>query len=280
MAPRVINMLTAVRTREISLVRRGANNKRVALTKGSEMKFEELVGKVISTEAEGEDKLAETLRKSGKDDQAIEAAVAQYRLAQGFADQIDKESFAEIAKAAGFELTAKADVEPKPEPKNDPKPDAGPEIPEAVAKRLDDKDAKIAELTKSLDDEKRVRVRKELVGECESEFSHVPGMTADERADALLQAREAGGNLEETIRKQWADVEVAMIDSDLLRASGSPLRHNTGGAENELETIAKGIVETSGGKLTEAQAYDQALQQNPALYEKYLAENPRQSGER
>ena len=48
-------MLTSVQTAEVSLVRRGANNKRFALTKEDRtMKFAELLKSVLDTEAEGE----------------------------------------------------------------------------------------------------------------------------------------------------------------------------------------------------------------------------------
>jgi len=277
MPPTVINMLSAVRTRELSLVRRGANNKRFALTKGSPMKFEELVAQVIGTEADGEQQLAESLRKSGHSDEAVEAAVVQYRMAQGFADQVDKGAFELVAKAAGYDLA------PKVEPKADkPEPKAAPsqEIPAELAKSLDDKDAKIAELAKSLDDEKRTRVRNELIAECEKSYAHVPGMSAEAQADAILGARAAGGDLEQTLRKSWAETDKAMQESDLLRSAGSPLRENTGGAYEQIGKMVAERVAKSATPLTVAQAEAMVLDENPALYEAYLAEHPEQTGDR
>ena len=75
------------------------------------------------------------------------------------------------------------------------------EVPEAVRKAMDEKDAEIAELRKSVETEKATRERNELIVEVEKSYGHVPGKSAEEMADMLLKARAAGGDLEKELRE-------------------------------------------------------------------------------
>ena len=79
-----INMLTNLGTKELSLVRRGANNKRFALTKSEDvMPLEELLKSVLETPAEGEDNLVASLKSAGADEEAI------YHIGRSMAENID-----------------------------------------------------------------------------------------------------------------------------------------------------------------------------------------------
>ena len=79
--PKTIRMLSALTTAELSLVKRGANARRFAVTKGmDDMDFNEILQSVLATEAEGEKGLLQTLKSAGLDEDAMQVAVAQYRL--------------------------------------------------------------------------------------------------------------------------------------------------------------------------------------------------------
>jgi hypothetical protein len=284
MPPRVITMLTGVKTAELSVVPDGANNKRFALSKEHEMLLSEVLKNLIGTKAEGEDDLKAKLEKAGLSGDALEAAIASYRVQHGYADKLSKESVVAIAKAAGFDLTEKADDDDDTPPPKKKKPDDKPaflnkEAAEQIAtmqKSIDEQKAANEQLSKELSGVKRGALRKELIVECEKEFAHVPGMSAEEQADTLLKAKDAGGDLEETIRKQWAATSEAISKSDLLRPAGTGGGGGSGDAAGQLDTLAKELI-TKDTKLSYAKAYDLAMQQNPSLYKEYLNQNPAQT---
>ncbi len=277
MSARVITMLSGTKTRELTLTVAGANGRRFAVAKSSgakEMNFAEIAAQVLAEPAEGEDKLIESLKKSGATEEQIEASVGHYRMQQGFKDQVSPEMFGEIAKAAAYVTET---PNPKPVMKKEPKPAPTPDIPEAVQKSLDAKDTEIAALRKSVADEKKARERGELIAEVEKSFPHVPGKSAEELADMLLAARAAGGDLEKSLRAQWSEVNKSIEASELLRTSGSALAKNiTGGAIDTMNAKTKELVAKSAGELSFDQAFVQVMDAEPALYEQYLQENPAQ----
>lgn len=263
------------------------------------MKFTDVAMQVLAEPAEGEDVLKETLAKSGATEEQIEAAIGHYRLQQGFKDQVTPELFGEVAKAAEYvvEKAKKAEMtdeekkqmmeEEEKKKAKKPFPGAAPpfekektaksEVPEAVQKAIDEKDAEIAELRKSLDTEKATRERNDLIVEVSKSYGHVPGKSVEEMADMLLKARAAGGDLEKELREQWEQTSKAVEESALLKSGGSPLAKNfVGGAIDEMNTRAKELVNKSNGELTFDRAFVQIMDDDPALYQRYLDENPAQ----
>lgn len=186
----VINMLTGVRTDEVSLVRRGANNRRFALTKSEDrdMKFPELLQSVLATKAEGEDELVATLKSADATDEAIEVAVAQYRFQNGFKDKLSPDTFATVAKAAGFEVSKASEEGEEEDPEKpgflmngkkmpEKKTD---DMPEETRKAFDEQAATLARLEKEasakdarIEKIEKEALRKEYVTKCADEFSHV-----------------------------------------------------------------------------------------------------------
>ena len=90
------NKLTQVETYEVSLVRRGANGKKFALTKGLEMN--EVIEAVIKTEIDGEQELIEAL--GDVSDEQADIAKAAFRLQVGFQDKLSTEQLSQVAKTA------------------------------------------------------------------------------------------------------------------------------------------------------------------------------------
>ena len=299
-----INMLAGLSTGEISLVLRGANNKRNALVKSQEdaMKFAEMLKSVLATEAEGEAKFVETLK--GADENTISAAVAHYRMQHGFKDLVSKDMFAEVAKANGYELAkaakAKADHEDDDEENENPfapkdkkkKKDkttkTAPvveDLPENVQALFKAQSSQIEALEKSsekdredLRKERTKRIRKEYVHKCEKEYSHVPGMSADEMADMLLKSYAVSKEFGEGVEKQWKQTNEAVAKSNLLVAQGVIATNDgSSGAWAKMNAIAKSMVDAKPG-LSKSAAITAAIEANPQLYVDYLEENPAQRG--
>ena len=276
MPPKMITLLTGVQTAEVSVVPQGANNKRVALSKQErEMPNSELIKSLMSTEADGEKSLRDQLAKAGLDADAIEASVIQFRLAHGFSDKIGKEHLAMVAKAAGYDLEIKA-APARQEP----------EMPAALKKQFDAQTEEIRKanqraetLAEDLRKERDLRVRKDLIVECEKEFASVPGLTAEQQADVLMKARGVDAEFEKSIRAQWTATTAAIANSGIMKGHGTPGAGAGGSAsieaEGKLATLAKEAMAKDKG-LTYPQAFRQVMQAHPEIYQQYLQGNPQQ----
>jgi len=305
---RRITKLTSVKTQEVSLVRRGANNKRFALTKSKESKmhFNELLKTVLETEAEGEDKLVATLKASGADEDAIHVAVANYRLQNGFRDQLSPDEFNAVAKAAGYQEKAedKAEDKAKKLPKDKKKAEEEEDLPfpgakpPFKAKKDADMNPETSRVLKAQQNEiealrkesqglqeilkaERVeRIRKEYVAKCAKEFPLVPGMTSDEMGEMLQKAYEVSDEFGQNLEKQWTQTQASLSKSQLLVNQGF-VSANDGsssqGAWGKIQELAKQRVQKADGGLSEAKALDMVLKENPDLYQEYLNENPAQT---
>lgn len=299
MPDEVINMLTGVTTEELSLVRRGANNKRIALTKDHQMTIAQLLKSVLATEAEGEKELVAKLKKSGANDDAVEIAVANFRMQSGFKDKLSKEQFSEIVKAAGF-AKAGHDDEDEEDEKTDHKAEDEEEDPKKpgflmngkkmekshmtseMKKAFDEQSATIAKLEKSAKEsyDKVVKLEKaaELKGhiaKCEKEFPHVPGMTVEAMGEKLQKAFEVSDDFGKQQEKEWATVSAALKNSTLLKTQGHINSDDGSSAMGRVNKIAKEL-RSSDSSLTKEQAVAKALDENPELYNEYLSDNPAQ----
>jgi len=284
MPPKTITMLGSLTTAELSLVRRGANDRRFAVTKGMDMDLQEVLQSVLATEAEGEKALTQTLKSAGLDEDGIGVAIAQYRLQHGFKDKVSKDAFAAVAKAAGYHDVKKTEPAPKPEPRSKTPADMPPEL-EAVWKSQQEAitaaNERSEKLERQLEQVRKDALRKDYVAKCEREFAHVPGMTAEQMADMLIQAESVSKEFAEGLQKQWSATAEAVKKSGLLRASGSTgPRSTSGDAWSQMQAMAKELVQKSAGELTSAKALDKVVAENPDLYQEYLNQNPAQLGKR
>lgn len=281
--PQTVTMLGSLYTAELSLVKRGANNRRFAVTKGMDMDLNEVLQTVLATEAEGEKALVQSLKSGGIDGDAVDVAVAHYRLQHGFKDKVTKEAFDLVAKAAGYEVTKKAEPSKKTEPRST-KPAGMPPEMEAVWKAQ--KDAieaakkESADVKAELAEVKKAAQRKDFVMRCEREFAHVPGMSTEQMADMLMQAHAVSKEFGESLEKQWAETAEVVKKSSLLGSVGGQPTTTSGSAWDKMQNLAKELVQKSAGELSSAKALDLVMQQNPELYQEYLGENPAQLGKR
>jgi hypothetical protein len=297
--PKVINMLTNVQTAEVSLVRRGANNKRFALTKTKDqtMQISELLKTVLDTEAEGEAKLVETLKAQGSDQDSIDVAVANFRIQSGFKDKLSKEQFEEVAKAAGFEVTKAKKADDDEEDEGNPfggkkkkktaKSHVPADMPVEMRKAFDEQAAALETLRKESDEKdariekiEKESIRKELVAKCASEFSHVPGMNAEEMGTMLQKAYEVSEDFGKQLEGQWAETSVALKKSSLLQTQGTThSSHDGSSAMGKMEALAKEYI-AKDPNMTHDVAIGKVMGDHPELYNEYLNENPAQLGKR
>lgn len=285
MSSKSINMLTNLKTVELSLVRRGANNKRIALTKEKEMSLNDLFETLLETEAEGESELVASLKTEKVGEEALEIAKAHYRLQHGFKDKLAPEAFAEVAKAAGYavEKTEKREDEgddklpaflrdkKKKKKEEDEMKKLSPEIEELMKSQQSELEA----VRKELNQERSQRVRKEFVVKCEEQYSHVPGMTAEEMGEMLQKAYGFDSAHGEMLEKQWGAMDSAVKKGALLKSTGRIGRDVEGSSASKLEGVAKGYQSTDSA-LSYEKAYLKAVTDRPDLYNEYLQENPAQ----
>ena len=302
MPEKVINMLTRLDTREVSLVRRGANNKRFAFTKEHDMKFEQLLKTVLDTEAEGEETLIATLKSAGASDDSIEVAVANFRLQAGFKDKLSKEEFAVVAKAAGFEVAKakkKEDEEDEDEDEDGGFPFGGKkkkktdkshlpaDMPVEMRKAFNDQAAEMEVIKKENADNKAELVAlqksselKEYVTKCATLYAHVPGMSTDEMGDMLQKAYEVSEDFGKRLEKQWKETSGALQKSALFQNQGNAhSSHDGSSAMGKMETIAKEYI-AKDPTMSHDVAIGKVMQDHPELYNEYLSENPAQRGNR
>lgn len=140
-----------------------------------------------------------------------------------------------------------------------------------IAKRQEALEASKAELVKF----KATQRRERFVKFAAKELPDLPGATADDFAETL-------DKVESVVEKDAFDKFCQRLRSwnALVRKSADLFKEvgvdgnapAFGSAEAVLNAAAKTKVAESDGKLTFAKAYDQVMQEQPALYKRYLAE--------
>ncbi|MCK4795507.1 MAG: hypothetical protein KAV87_67880 [Desulfobacteraceae bacterium] len=297
-----VSMLTGYKTNEVSIVDRAANKRRFALTKSeskSVMKIDsEILDAVMSTPAEGEDALIEVLKSAGADEDAMGAAVVQFRMQKGFKDIVPDEHFAAVSKAAGY--VAKAD-EKKPEKKN-PFAEKGkkkkmdeedvkkgletlaPEVRGTIEalfksnKQASEENSELKAVVKSLVDSQEER---SYIAKAEKQFDHVPG-TSKEIGMVLKSAHnvssEFGKNLESIFGKMNDVAKSSPVFKNMGSAGGDI---NASGGGDSWEQIKKAAVShfaksADGATMSAEQAVAKFLEtpEGAELYKAYEADNP------
>ena len=273
--------LTDLKTLEVSNVRRAANKKRYAITK-SETAMKTAIA-VLSTPAEGEDKLIATLKSAGADDKRIEAETAAYRIKKGFADVLkaDAPPAEEMteeqkkAKKAAEEAAAMEAAESAV-------PAAKSAEMEAVMKSNADlvaKSAALEAMVKGLIDASKTQ---EYVSKAEKDFAHVPG-SADEIAAVLKSAAAAGPETLKGIETILAQTNEIVSKSAMLQNFGVPGAGpgSHGSAWERIEQLAQQLTMKSdrGVEMTKEQKIAHVTTKTAegrAAYREYLADHPAQ----
>lgn len=134
------------------------------------------------------------------------------------------------------------------------------------------------EATKELEDSKtevtkiRQARRREKFIKRAQELDHLPGASADDFAEILDRVESAltekqFGALNTRLTSWNAIIEQSKIFSEVGRDGVAAFS----GPEGQLHALAMDL-QTRDSKKSYAQAYDQAMRENPALYKRYLAE--------
>ena len=146
------------------------------------------------------------------------------------------------------------------------------------------KDAEVSELRKSLDDEKGLRIMKELVDEVSKKYSHLPGAEIEEVAKTLKTLREkapeAAAKMEKILENSSEAIRKGLLGEITGDAFGAGAASNAiSRVDMAADAIRKsGETNPDGRPLTKEQSIDLALQRNPELYSDYTDEAGIQDG--
>jgi hypothetical protein len=265
----------------VSLVKRGANKKRIALTKGLETSMEKILEILKSYKAEGEAKLDELCRVAKMSPEATDALKSMLKLAMAYQEELPPELMKQMMALAGVEQEAPP---PAPTP-TDKSVDVLKSLDgkvkvavEAVLKAQRDEvqkqQKKNEELESIIKAERNVRLTREFVSKAEKDFAKMPGTHADfgvllkdlhDVCDEKLFAR---------VEKALSDAHAVIKDSSVLKEHG---RVGSGGSVGgdtmtKIEALAKDLITKSETKLSRSDAIVRVLAQNPDLYAAYNAE--------
>lgn len=283
----------------------------------------EVLAALIGTPAEGETEFLKSLavlKKAGKfsTQEELDATVAQFRIQKGMKDLVPDSLMAAVAKAAGYEGTAKA-VTPN-EGKDDKQPDAttGKVDPKAKQKDKLGKSADPVDLsqldpvakaqveaifkshadmaTKSTELETVVKslagkiqgleddkLEVHFVAKAAKDYAHLP--LGDQALGLMLKsAHDLNPDFAKGFENLLGRMDEMVEKSAMLTNMGAVNKASEGGAWDKLQSLANGIVQKSaeGGKeMSNSQALDMVLKSETGkqLYREYLGDNPRQRGD-
>jgi hypothetical protein len=309
----VITMLSGLVTGELTLTKRGANDRRFAITKGNVPMDAEVLAALVSTPVEGESELIASLKSAGLTDQEkIDAAVAQLRITKGMKDLVSPEAQAAVTKAAGYPGAKASDKKTdKAKDKGEGEGDHPPKKPNPFAKSaldlsalddasraqveavmkshesMADRTAELERVVKSATDTiaelKDAATTKEFVLKAAKDFSHLP---LDEGSLGLMlkTADGVGGKFADSFTTLLGRMNEMVEKSDLLTTMGNIANQSADSAWGKIQAMAKSMVQKSaesGEQLSNAQAIDIVLKTDEGkdLYRKYLGDNPRQRGD-
>ena len=92
-----------IKATRVSLVKRPANGCEFLITKKESNTMDEIIQIITDTEANDETELVAAFKANGKDDKAVEAALAIYRTLNAFRDSLDESDLDAITKSLGYE---------------------------------------------------------------------------------------------------------------------------------------------------------------------------------
>lgn len=274
--------------------------------------FEEILKTVIESEHDNEKDLDEIFKQLKVSEKGQAAAKSALRLLAAFKDELPNDLIAKLESLAGFKKqNEKEDEEykyPEPEKKEKVKKwldampdeikkafdlekltpvdkgsdmkDVSPEL-QAILKSQADKvkelETKNEEITKSLKDERDKRELEQWIAKCEKELSHYPGKSFEEMGKILKSLHEVNPELANEQFEQMKKASELIEKSEILKVAGHSFGNNTGSAWAEIEKAAAELIQKAADtELTKAQAITKVIDNNPELYNKYLAENSAQ----
>lgn len=288
------NKLTNLDTLGVSLVRRGANKKRFALSKseGTMEGFEEVIKAVLEAEMDDEASVDEVLKQAKLSDRGMKAVKGALRLLNAFKDELPKDIMKMLAGLAGYgdpEPDEKAEKPDEDKYKEPTMKDSGPDLQalpddirnqvESLWKANQDEIKKREELEAILKAERDEREQQEFVAKAAKEFSHLPG-TPETIGTLLKSVKDASPELAGQLEELLKSTEAMVSKSELLTELGQSARGDTGGsAWEQIEKAAESVVQKSANQVSKSQAISSFLctPEGGQLYNAYLANHPAQT---
>lgn len=289
MADVPVTALTDVETLEVSLVKRGANNKRIAIAKSEDSmskKIEEVIKEAMALPLENEAAIDESLAKAGLSADAASAVKAAVQALSAFKDEMP--DLAKVISMLGEMLGAD-----KPEAPADASKPAEAEL----QKKLDalwKSNAEAVELLKKaelraveaetakntaeevLKKERAEAEFKELVTVCERDYPFVAG-SAEQKAKTIVALQASAPDQVTAIRESWKLANEQLAQSPVFKSAGSD-------APVSAPATAKGkfdakidSLRTANPSLSYEQAFTHVFKNEPALRVEMLAETQKES---
>ena len=277
--------LTELETLEVSLVKRGANKKRYALTK-SEMDMQDLTAAILATPGETPEQVEKVMKADlSKEAQAVVGDALK------MLDAVKEEMSRDLLDAIGEALGVGGKKKPPEEAKAE---EDEAELVEEKEKELDgEKEGEKVEEEKSIEKSADPRIEamfkenaelkaqiqkaadeaslKEHIAKAEKELNCVPSATPSDVGTILKRLDDFDKDLSKQVESIFAASHAIAKDSGLVEPVGSSqpgITTTTSGAEGEIEAKAKQRV-TKTGEQYEV-AYLKVLEANPELYTQVL----------
>jgi hypothetical protein len=311
-----LTKITNMKAAEVSLVKRGANQKkRFPLFKSEDQGMDqEILDAVLKTEVDEEAQLSDLFEKAELSDKGKSAAMAAVRLLSSFKDELPPGMVDKLSAIAGIKkepaMPEDEDKKPTfPDFKNkeavkkwadempedlkksilepaDPDTVEGEEMSEDIKKQLEARDLQLTELKKqneefqkSLKTERDARETELWIQKAKAELSHYPGKSAEDLGKMLKSLHDVNPEIAIEQFTQMKTASEALKESSLLKSAGVAGGDTSGGsAWKKIEKIASNLMEKADTTFTKSQAINKALEMNPELYADYLAEHPKQTG--
>lgn len=226
-----------IRATRVSLVKNPANRLKFLVTKAEEFNTMDDIIKIITdSEADDESTLVEALKAQGKDDNAVDAALAVYRVLNGFRDSLDESDLGVITKSLGYKAP---EGEKKPDG-DKVKPAAG--IAKAEGESVEngegtDEIKAVNDVLKSLRDEVDVLKSDKTRAQFTETLADVNvGKTTEELVDMLMTIDKAGGDVKVMIETLKTASNIAK--QNLFEEIGSDGTGDAGDAWTAMKSAA------------------------------------------
>ena len=145
-------------------------------------------------------------------------------------------------------------------------------VPDAIRKELERVWKANADLELVLKQERDEKARKEFVAKAAEDYPNLPGITSDELGLIMKTLHDLDADVAGKLSQVLKAANTAIASGDVFAEMGSNAEGGTGSAYGRLDGIAKDKVSKSAGATTYAKGFEQALNENPDLYNTYLNE--------
>mgnify|MGYP003645601808 CR=1 FL=1 len=277
--------LTELETLEVSLVKRGANKKRYALTK-SEMDMQDLTAAILATPGETPEEVEKVMKADlSKEAQAVVGDALK------MLDAVKEEMSRDLLNAIGDALGVGGEKKPE-----ETKAEEDEELEEEKEKALDgEEEGEKVEEEKSVEKSADPRIEamfkenaelkaqiqkaadeaslKEHIAKAEKELNCVPSATPSDVGTILKKLDGFDKDLSKQVESIFAASHAIAKNSGLVEPIGSSqpgITTTASGAEGEIEALAKSRVAKTGEQYETA--YLTVLRSHPELYTKSLGE--------